>query len=794
MIKNYFKIAWRNLWKNKVYSSINILGLAFGMAVVMLIAFWIWDEITYNKSFDNHKELARVMTTMTGDDGELRTNDAVPMPIGQELRDKYGNDFKNVSMASWNLTHVLGVDTKNISTKGMWVESNFPSMFSLKMKFGDRNALTDPSAILINASVAKTFFGNEDPINKMIRFDNKDSYKVGGVFEDFPDNTTFNTVTMLVPWAKYITTGKRLQQAQTEWNQHSWQCFVQLANNINTQKETDKIKDVVMSHKNAKTDGVEQAYLFSMDQWRLYSEFKNGKPVGGRIQFVWLFSVIGIFVLLLACINFMNLSTARSEKRAKEVGIRKTVGSLRSQLISQFLSESVLMAFISFLLAIAATVLLLPLFNSLADKHIQIPWKSAYFWLTALAFICVTGLISGSYPAFYLSKFEPIKVLKGTFRAGKFASFPRKALVVVQFTFSIALIIGTVIVYKQIQFVKDRPVNYRTDGLITVPMIGKDLHGHYEAIRSELLGTDVVDNMAESSSPTTALTAYQIGFNWQGKDPNTLPVFGTIAVTESFGKTIGWHLREGRDFSKEFATDSSALILNEAAAQLIGVKDLIGLTVQFEDKNYTVIGVVKDMIMESPYQPVKPTVFFYNPSWVSDITIAIKKDADIKNALSKIEAVFKKFSPASPFSFRFNDEDYARKFADEERIGNLSSFFTILAIFISCLGLFGLASFVAEQRRKEIGVRKVLGASVYDLWRLLSKEFALLIIISALIAIPLSWYYSAKWLTKFDYRTSITVWIFLISGLAALMITLLTVSFQTIKAALANPVKSLRSE
>lgn len=796
MFKNYFKIAWRNLSKNKIYSSINILGLAIGMAVAMLIGFWIWDEITFNKYFDNHDRIAQLMTTYhDNNDSILGTDDAVSMPVGDELRNKYKSDFKNVSMASWNFNHVLSAGETKITSKGMWVESSFPSMFSLKMIKGTAGVLSDPSVILIDATLAKTLFGNDDPVNKMIKLDNKESYKVAGVFQDFPDNNTFNNVKLLLPWTKYITTEKWLKEARTQWNNHSWQCFVQVADNINISNETKKIKNVAMVHKDAKTDGVEEAYLFPMNKWRLYSDFKDGKPVGGRIQFVWLFAIIGVFVLLLACINFMNLSTARSEKRAKEVGIRKTVGSLRHQLVKQFLSESVLVAFVSFAFAILFAFLLLPLFNNLADKKIGFPWGSIYFWLIATVFTFITGLIAGSYPALYLSGFQPIKVLKGTFHASRFASLPRKVLVVVQFTFSIALIIGTVVVYKQIQYAKDRPVHYKKDGLITVQMSTPDLFGHYDAIRNDLLATGAVENMAESSSPTTNVNANQIGFNWQGKDPNTLPAFGTIAVTADFGNTIGWQIKEGRSFSKDFATDSSAMILNEAAVKQVGMKeDIIGKTIQFNDKNYSVIGVIKDMVMESPYKPVTPTVFLYDPNWANYITIAIKNNAPVKSALSKIETVFKKYNPGSPFAYTFNDETYSKKFADEERIGNLASFFTILAIFISCLGLFGLASFVAEQRRKEIGVRKVLGASVYNLWRMLSKEFALLVIISCFIAIPVAWYFLNGWLDKYEYRTPISVWIFIISGFCALLITLLTVSFQAIKAALANPVDSLRSE
>lgn len=498
---------------------------------------------------------------------------------------------------------------------------------------------------------------------------------------------------------------------------------------------------------------------------------------------------------MLACINFMNLSTARSAKRAKEVGIRKTVGSARSQLISQFLSESVLVAFVSFICSLTIAVLLMPVFNKLADKSIGLPASNPIFWLFAITFTILTGIISGIYPAFYLSKFRPIKVLKGTFRAGRFASLPRKVLVVIQFTFSIALIMGTVIVFKQIQFAKNRTVNYKSEGLISVIHTNPEVKVPYDALRQDLLASGVVDNMATSSTPVTAVWNTENGFNWQGKYPNFFPTFGVLWVSHDFGRTIGWRIKAGRDFSRDFATDSLSIVLNESAVSLVGIKNnIVGQSIQLNNKNYTVIGVIKDMIMESPYKPVQPTVFFCTLSRVNNVMVSIKPGEPVKNALGKIEAVFKKYNSGAPLSYTFNDEDYAKKFSDEQRIGKLATFFTTLAIFISCLGLFGLASFVAEQRKKEIGVRKVLGASVYNLWQMLSKEFVLLVFISCFIAMPLAWYYLNNWLRQYDYKTTISFWVPIVSGAGALAITLITVSFQAIKAAMANPVKSLRTE
>ena len=715
MIKNYVKIAWRNLLKSKWYSSINILGLATGMAVALLIGLWIWDELSFDKYHRNYDKIAQLMTTQTFND-QVGTGPAVSQPMSIELRTKHTSDFKYVTLASWNFEHILAVGEKKLTQSAMWVQPEFPAMFTLRMLKGRGDALKDPSSILLSESVAKALFGKTDPINKTVRLDNKLDLKVAGIYEDLPHNTSLYETKFLLSWDKYISSEPWLKEAQTQWGNHSWQTFVQVNNNVDFDKTTAKIKDIPKKHVQ---EGKEEVLLHPMFKWHLYSDFKNGKVDGGRIQFVWLFGIIGVFVLLLACINFMNLSTARSEKRAKEVGIRKTVGSLRRQLIGQFLSESLLIALLAFIVSIGFVVLLLPFFNSLSDKKMSIPWNDPIFWLLTLLFTFLTGLVAGSYPAFYLSGFKPIKVLKGTFRAGRFASIPRKILVVIQFTVSVTLIIGTIIVYRQIQFARNRPVGYTREGLISVMMNTPDIYGKYNSLRDELLKTGVLENMAESSSPVTNIWSNQIGFEWKGKDPNTTPLFGIVAATHDFGKTIGWTIKEGRDFSRSFPTDTGAIILNESAVKLTGFKDPVGQIMKWNGKDRPVLAVVKDMVMESPYTPVKPTVFFLDYGWTSVITMRIKPTTPVRDALTRIEPVFRKFNPGSPFEYKFTDEEYARKFENEERIGNLATFFAILAVFISCLGLFGLASFVAEQRTKEIGVRKVLGASVFNLWQML---------------------------------------------------------------------------
>jgi sterol desaturase/sphingolipid hydroxylase (fatty acid hydroxylase superfamily) len=536
-----------------------------------------------------------------------------------------------------------------------------------------------------------------------------------------------------------------------------------------------------------------EVFLHPMRKWHLYSDFKNGVNTGGRIEFVWLFGLIGVFVLLLACINFMNLSTARSEKRAKEVGVRKAMGSLRKQLINQFFLESILVVLLAFVVSLGLVIVSLPYFNEVADKKTFIPWGNPVFWGVGLAFSLLTGLMAGSYPALYLSAFNPVKVLKGTFRVGRLASLPRKVLVVMQFTVSITLIIGTLVVFKQIEHAKNRPVGYNRNGLVSIGY-EEEVNKHYEAVRAELKSVSAIEEMTVATSPLTGNWNTNGGFDWEGKDPNLAVEFPNNAVSYEYGRTVGWTIKEGRDFSKAFATDSIAFIINEAAAQFLGFKEPVGQILRWRGKPYQIIGVVKNLLAESPYEPVQPSLFHIAKERENLLILRLNRHLSPQDALARAERVFKKYTPNVPFEYNFVDQEYAHKFSNEERIGKLATFFAVLAIFISCLGLFGLASFVAEQRTKEIGIRKVLGASVPNLWGLLSKDFLGLVLLSCVIATPLAWYGMSNWVQKYEYRTDIPWWVFGAAGTGALLITLLTVSYQAIRAARANPVKSLRSE
>ena len=794
MIQNYFKIAFRNLAKNKGYGFINIAGLAMGMSVAILIGLWIYDEVTYDRSHENYGRIAQIMQHQTYN-GQIATQTAVPFPLGAELRKNYGSDFKYVLMSTWGGRHVLAFGDKKLAKNGRYIEPQAPDMLSLKMLRGSSAGLKDPYSIMLSESAAKSFFGDADPIDKVLKMDNKLNVKVTGVYADLPYNSSFKDMQFMAPWSLFEINSPWMKNEEDPWRANSFQTLVQLHEHADIEKVSAKIKDVKV--KNIRREQLKykpEVFLNPMSQWHLYSEFKDGQRIGGQIEFVWLFGVIGTFVLLLACINFMNLSTARSEKRAKEVGIRKAIGSVRQQLIAQFFSESLIVVAMAFVLALVLVMLILPQFNVIADKKLSILWGNPYFWIAGLGFSILTAIIAGSYPALYLSSFQPVKVLKGTFRAGKFAAIPRKALVIVQFTVSIILIIGTTVVFRQIQFAKNRPVGYDRNGLVTINLLTADIHNHFEAIRDELKKSGAVSEIAESGSPATEVWSSTSGLAWKGKDPALSVDFHFNEVSHDYGKTVGWQFIDGRDFSTEYASDSMALVINEAAVKFMGLKNPVGEQMTWNGTPVRVIGVVKDMIVQSPYAEINPLFYSLSTQGGSIANIKMNPSEKPGDALAKIETVFKKYDTASPFEYRFVDDDYAAKFFNEERVAKLTSFFSVLAILISCLGIFGLASFTAEQRTKEIGVRKVLGASVANLWQMLSKDFVILVVISCIISAPVAYYFLNGWLQKYQYRTEVSWWIFVLASLGALIITLLTVSYQAIRAALLDPVKSLKSE
>ncbi|NLR56533.1 FtsX-like permease family protein [Chitinophaga polysaccharea] len=794
MVKNYLKIAIRNLLKNKSISFINIFGLSAGMAVTMLIGLWIWNELSFDKYYQHYDHIADVWQRQTAGANSGAFN-SMPIPLAAELRNTYPGDFKNVALASYG-THTLSACNQKFTRRGMFIEKGGPELFTLNMLKGSRNGLKEPGSILLSASFARALFGDKDPMDQLVKIDNNNKLivKVTGVYEDFPENTTLYEMTYMVPWELFVNTWDWVKDAKDNWSFNSMHIYVQLSDQADMDKVSAKIKDIKTLHAEKEPGVTTDIFLHPMKKWHLYSTFENGVNVGGQIRYVKLFGLIGLFVLLLACINFMNLSTARSEKRAKEVGIRKAIGSMRKQLIWQFLSESLLVAVFSFVISLMIVLVVLPWFNQVADKHIHILWDQPGFWLIGIGFSLVTGLMAGSYPALYLSSFQPLKVLKGTFRVGRFAAVPRKVLIVVQFTVSVFLIIATVVVYRQIQYAKNLPVGYTRDGLLSIQMTTPEIYQNYQVIHDELIRSGAITALTQAQGPVTDIWTGSGDFEWKGQRPDQLQSFATIGAKFGYGKTIGWQLLQGRDFSPDFASDSMGMILNEAAVKYMGLEHPVGEIIRRGGKEFHVLGVVKNMIMTSPYDPVQPAIYYFLAEGGNFINIRINPKMSASKALAIIQDVMQRYNPAAPFAYTFADQEYGKKFSEEERIGKLSTFFALLAIMISCLGLFGLAAFVAEQRTKEIGIRKVMGASVFQLWQLLSKDFALLVAISCLIAIPVSWYCLNNWLQQYRNHTTIVWEIFAFTGLGALMIALLTVSYQSAKAAMANPVKSLKAE
>ena len=719
MFKNYLKIAWRNLWNNKGYSFINIGGLALGMAVTLIIGLWVQDELSYNSYFLQKDKIAQIFQSQTFN-GNTGTGPAIPRPLEKGLRDGYGDNFKHLIMASWTNDSYLKYGEKSLSRPGNYMQREAPELFNLNIIKGEKDGLRELNAIMLSESTATALFGNEEPIGKVVKVSNEFDLSVSAVYSDIPFNNAFSDTEFIIPWEKYLATREWVKNAEDSWQNNSFQMFVQIAGNTSIAKVTATIKDV---KKNLSEDAAEfnpQLFLFPMKDWHLRSQFENGKQSGGRIKYVWLFGIIGAFVLLLACINFMNLSTARSEKRAKEVGIRKSIGSQKGQLIYQFLSESFLVVVLAYVIALIIVLLCIGGFNELARKEIVFPWGSSSFWGISVGFIIFTALLAGSYPALYLSSFKPVDVLKGTFKVGRYAGLPRKILVVIQFTVSVAFIIGTVIVMQQINYAKNRPIGYDKEGLIQIPTFSQDFSGKTELMRTEFLGSGAVLEMSTSSSPTTQIWSNRSGFTWEGKPEGFQEDLAWTEVSPEYAKSLNLKIIEGRDFSREFATDSMGVLINETAKKYLGMPNPVGKLLKDdndEDPNppLKIIGVVQDMITQSPYEPVKQGVYVYDRNNnASYYNLRLNPNQSASQNLVVVERVFKEHFPDIPFQYDFVDAQYGEKFASEERIGTLSGIFTALAILISCLGLFGLTSFVAEQRTKEIWGSKSFGCLCFQ--------------------------------------------------------------------------------
>jgi len=798
MYSSYLKIAYRNLLRNKAYSCINIGGLAMGLAVAMLIGLWMHAELSFNEAHHNHAQIAQVMQHRTADE-MIETIPAIPIPLENELRTKHGSDFQQLITAFWPQEQVLSFENESFTKLGNYMGRGAISFFSMDMLKGERDGLANPNSIVLSESTAKTIFGEEEAMGKPMKINNEMEVMVTGVYRDFPKNSSLHGLVFIAPWELFVSSEEwvRIARETTNWDINAFQLFVHLTDGVNAKVVSEKIGSIAHDHVGGEEDNQSELFLHPMDDWHLRSRWQNGVNTGGQIQFVWLFGLIGVFVLILACINFMNLSTAQSEKRSKEVGIRKSIGSARSQLIQQFLLESFLVVLLSSLLAIGIVIFTLPAFNALTGKDILMPFASLSFWLMMIGFVGLTGLLAGSYPALYLSAFQLIKVLKGTFKAGRSASVFRKGLVIVQFTVSAALIISTIVVQKQIRFTKDRPMGYDPSHTIMLWSNSPDFIGKFDLLRAELKSRQAILEMSEASSPLTNVFSHDDNFHWEGKTANTRINFATIQVTHDYGKTTSWEITDGRDFSIAYASDSSACILNKTAVEYMAFEDPIGKMVIYQQgesvRKLKVVGVINDILRTSPFQSIAPTIYTIANHNLDCMAIKLNPNKSTEEALAIVKTVFSEYLPAIPFDYRFVDQEHELKFVAEERIARLSGIFSLLAIFISCLGLFGLASFVAEQRTKEIGIRKVLGASIYTIWKMISSDFVVLVLLSCLLASPISYYALGSWLEHFEYRTTIPWWAFLATCFGVVLICLLTVSFHTIRAATRNPLQSLTS-
>ncbi|HWV28658.1 MAG TPA: ABC transporter permease [Dyadobacter sp.] len=803
MVKSYFKIAFRNFQKNKVYSLINVSGLALALTVTILISLWVWDEWNYNKGSENYQRVGRVMAHVS-QNGQVISSPNLPFPLAAELRENFSADFEHVAV-SWDTEDYSLVSNGNkFRKKGRFIEPDGAKILSPRMVSGSLAELSGPAQILLSESAAASIFGSARPIGQLVKIDNELDATVAGIYKDFPKNSDYYNLSFIAPWKLFASARRRqwVDKLKDNWNVNTFEILVQTSKNTTVETASEKIKQVLNGHLINPAGSSSVISLHPMSRWHLHASWENGVNTGGHIYYVRLFSAIAAFVLLLACINFMNLSTARSEQRAKEIGVRKAVGSKRGQLIFQFIFESLTVVVLSFLIALLLVEIALPQFNAITYKQITFvsPGGVAfnpYFLLTGLAFCVLVSIIAGSYPALFLSSFKPVKVLKsGVAGVGRLSSRPRKVLVVLQFTISISLIVAAAGIFRQMQFGQDRSIGYDSDGLlyVKIPPGSPGL----AALKDELLQSGIVSSVAQSSGPVTDVLSNAGGFTWQGKSPGHREEFAVIAASHQYGKTVGWQIVQGRDFSEAFVSDSSAIIINQSAAKYMGLDNPVGQTVRwkdgtFNDSEYHIVGVIRNMVMQSPYEPVKQAIYFmtYAPNY---LYIKLKPGRNKENVPSKLSALFDKHLPGHVFDFQFAYQQYDLKFENERRIGKLTLLFAAIAIFTSCLGLFGLAAFTAEQRRSEIGIRKVLGASVAGVWRLIAKDFLLLTVVAAAVAIPVSYYLLTQMLEKYHYRSTIPWWIFGGSAALGVLFSMLTVSYQAIKAALTDPAKILRSE
>ncbi|WP_143785683.1 ABC transporter permease [Ohtaekwangia koreensis] len=788
MLKNYFKIALRNLLRNSVYSVINISGLSIGIACTILILLWVYDEVTYDRFQPKYDNLYQAWIK-SHFDGTISSWTSGPQPLAEGIKNA-DTHVRNTVLVDWGGEHLLRVGDNRIVKQGHFVGKAFLEMFQFELIKGDAaTVLDDPTSIVLTESAAKALFGDQDPINQLVNVSNFADLKVTGILKDIPRNSSFE-FECLIPWDHNKKYAEWIKETENTWGEYSFQTFVELAPGTPSENVDKSISDILT--KNGEDEMKREVFLYPMSRWRLHSSFKNGIEEGGLIDYVTGFTAIAAFIMIIACINFMNLSTARSERRAREVGIRKSVGSRRKEIVAQFLGESVLLSMFALLLAIVLVEIALPFYNTLVQKKLTLDFTSPLFWILSVSLVLFTGLLSGSYPAFYLSSFQPAAVLKGKITVGKTGVTPRKILVTLQFGFSIILISSTLIIQQQISHIKDRELGYQQNKLMMVDCTA-DLEKNYKAVKNELLNGNIATSVTKSQSPVTAIFSNNF-VGWPGKPEDLKVLFTTLRVDYDYNKTMGTKITEGRDFSEEHKSDTAAVILNQAAIEVMGLKDPIGTQLDIWGDKFEVIGITENVLMGSLFQEVKPSFTVLRTESANFITIRLPDSKTIPESVKEVEKVTTKYNPAYPFDYTFADTEFAKKFTEINLISDLSNIFAFLAIFITGLGLFGLAAFTAEQRTKEIGIRKVLGATLSGIVVLISKDFSRMVIIAFLIAAPLAWWMMNEFLERYSYRIEVPLWVLLASGAIALLFALVIVSTQALRAGRRNPAQSLRNE
>ena len=790
MFRNYLLAAFRNLRKNRGFSLLNILGLAVGIGCAGLILLWVENEVTYDHAVPDHDRVYRVLERQLHD-GKFGTFMATPGPLGPALATDVPGVLK-VARTTNNtqLKEDFGVGDKVITEQGNYGDSSLLSMLNIQFVYGGAaHAFDELHSVVISESMAEKLFSTGDVVGKTVAVDHKDNYTITGVFKDMPGNSTvrFN-------WLEPIANFEAMVPWSKNWGANGFATYVELQ-----PRTVPSTVDRQLQHFLAtKKDGVKsECFLFPMDSWHLYSHFTEGRPDGkGDIKYVRLFFLIALIILTIACINFMNLSTAKSAERAKEVGVRKVIGAGRGKLIWQFIGESLVLSFVSALLAVGIIYAVLPAFSQLVGKPLTMGLTEPLHIGVLVGIALLTGIVAGSYPAFYLSSFKPILVLNKTrLQAGNWAAFIRKGLVVAQFSISILLIICTTIVYQQINYTRTRDWGFDKNGLLITKAQG-NIQPHFEAIRSDLMRTGVVENAALSMGSVLNMGWWSTDdYQWPGKPEGKNVDIENEQVTAGFFETTGMTIVAGRGFRSDTHAEDNNIVINESMAKLIGGYAKPGAVIHMEQRALTIIGIVHDYVYDNAYAAsAGPVVIYGEPDGANYMTMRIKPGGDLAGAIAKISDVMKAVNPGYPFEVQFMDEQFDRLFQTETLTGKLAGIFTVLAIFISCLGLFGLAAYSASRRAKEIGIRKVLGASTTGLAALLSRDFLKWVIVSCVLAFPLGWWLMSGWLQDYSYRTAMHWWVFGGAGIVALGIALITVSLQAIRAALANPVRSLRSE